>query len=57
MEQCFADHHGLVTDIGPSWFKALEKEFSKPYFQQVNQERSIIIITYNICIAPYNTVL
>ena len=26
---------GLVRDLGPSWFAALESEFTKPYFQQV----------------------
>ncbi len=27
---------GLVTNIGPTWFRALEPEFAKPYFQQVH---------------------
>jgi uracil-DNA glycosylase len=35
--------HGLVAEVGPSWFTALEPEFSKPYFlklaQFVNEER------------------
>jgi len=26
---------GLVRDFGLSWFAALESEFTKPYFQQV----------------------
>ena len=26
---------GLLVDVGSSWFKALETEFSKPYFLQV----------------------
>jgi len=26
---------GLVRDLGMTWFKALEPEFTKPYFQQV----------------------
>ena len=26
---------GVVVNIGPSWMKALEAEFSKPYFQKV----------------------
>jgi len=26
---------GLVRDLGMSWFAALEPEFTKPYFQQV----------------------
>ena len=28
---------GVVVNIGPSWLKALEAEFSKPYFQKVGQ--------------------
>ncbi len=27
---------GLVTDMGVSWYKAFEKEFSKEYFQKVD---------------------
>jgi len=27
--------HGLVQNMGTSWFKALEPEFSKPYFEKV----------------------
>ena len=27
--------HGIVTNIGTSWYKALEPEFSKPYFVKV----------------------
>jgi GGDEF domain-containing protein len=27
---------GLVVNIGVSWYKAFEKEFSKEYFQKVN---------------------
>ena len=30
---------GLVSDIGPTWFKALEAEFNKPYFLQVSRNR------------------
>ena len=26
---------GVVVNMGPTWFKALEKEFSKPYFIEV----------------------
>lgn len=26
---------GLITNMGPSWFAALEAEFSKPYFLKV----------------------
>lgn len=26
---------GLVTNLGMSWYTALEPEFAKPYFQQV----------------------
>ena len=26
---------GLVTNVGPSWFTALEQEFTKPYFDKV----------------------
>lgn len=26
---------GLVVDMGASWYKAFEKEFSKEYFQKV----------------------
>jgi len=26
---------GLVRDLGMTWFRALEPEFTKPYFQQV----------------------
>ncbi|XP_064630237.1 uracil-DNA glycosylase-like isoform X2 [Lineus longissimus] len=29
--------HGLLTNIGPSWFKALEPEFSKPYFLRLGK--------------------
>ena len=28
--------HGLVCNMGSSWFRALEAEFSKPYFLQVS---------------------
>ena len=27
---------GLHSNIGPSWFKALEEEFKKPYFQKLS---------------------
>jgi hypothetical protein len=27
--------HGLVTNIGSTWFEALEPQFSKPYFATV----------------------
>uniref|UniRef100_A0A0B7BAH3 Uracil-DNA glycosylase n=2 Tax=Arion vulgaris TaxID=1028688 RepID=A0A0B7BAH3_9EUPU len=29
--------NGLVVNIGPSWFTALEQEFSKEYFSQLSQ--------------------
>jgi hypothetical protein len=34
------ESHGLLTNIGPSWFKALEAEFSKPYFIKVKFPKS-----------------
>jgi hypothetical protein len=35
--------HGLVVDMGTSWYKAFEKEFSKEYFQKVSSVLKIII--------------
>ena len=35
LKQIELDTHGLVCNIGNSWFKALEPQFSKPYFVQV----------------------
>ena len=32
---------GVVVNIGPSWLKALEAEFSKPYFQKVGRGRDL----------------
>ena len=31
--------NGLVVEMGESWFKALESEFTKPYFEQVDNFR------------------
>jgi hypothetical protein len=28
---------GLVVDMGVTWYKAFEKEFSKDYFQKVDE--------------------
>ncbi|XP_074645157.1 uracil-DNA glycosylase-like [Tubulanus polymorphus] len=33
---CKKKTNGLVDNIGPSWFSALEKEFSKPYFLRLS---------------------
>ncbi len=33
---------GLVVDMGVSWYKAFEKEFSKDYFQKVENIFMII---------------
>ncbi len=38
--------HGLVIDMGTSWYKAFEKEFSKEYFQKVPSLLKIIIHKY-----------
>ena len=27
--------NGVVVNVGPTWFKALESEFTKPYFVEV----------------------
>lgn len=35
MKQTAQKTYGLVVNMGISWYKAFEKEFSKPYFLNV----------------------
>ena len=43
--------HGVVVNMGPTWFKALEPEFTKPYFLKVCPQ---ICISSRICFGiPY----
>jgi len=39
---------GLVRDLGPSWFAALESEFTKPYFQQVEFQAVVNGVLYTV---------
>ena len=38
--------HGVVVNMGPTWFKALEPEFTQPYFLKVCPQICILSLKY-----------